>query len=304
MRILLAVARFGGVLAAADELRITPSAVSQQLAKLEADVGIPLTARTPRGTVLTPAGGLVAEAAEEIERAISVAQARLAEGGNDVEGRVRLCAFASFVRAIAVPNLPRWRAQHPRLELDVHEYNRVEAMRLLRRGEVDAAVVELDAEDELGRALPPGIVEDPLFDEPWRLVVPAGTLAASTGFDLSRLALPWLGTTDSVAVADVVHRIQKRGGSPRTTVHHYQETVTALALVAAGEGVAVLPALALQGLAYEGIEALEIPGLGTRQIVVRRLARKKKVRTAVETMIDLLREAIRTLDVTGASSRT
>lgn len=60
--VLLAVARTGGVLAAADELRITPSAVSQQLTKLENEAGQALLLRTPKGSVLTPAGLAMAEA--------------------------------------------------------------------------------------------------------------------------------------------------------------------------------------------------------------------------------------------------
>lgn len=303
MRILLAVARFGGVLAAADELRISPSAVSQQLAKLEQEAGTSLTDRTPRGTVLTPAGVLVAEAAEEIERVISVAEARLTEAGTDVEGHVRVGAFASFVRAVVAPNLPGWRARFPGLELDIREYNRVEAMRLLRRGEIDAAVVELDAEHKQGQVLPAGIVEDPLFDEPWRLVVPVGTPGASTGLDLSRLSLPWLGTADSIAISDAILRIKKAAGWPQSSIHHYEETLTALALVAAGQGATVLPMLALHGLHYDGIETLEIPGLGTRRIVVRRLARKKAGRTPVETTVDLLREAVRALAEAEAAHR-
>jgi molybdate transport repressor ModE-like protein len=68
LRFLLAVARSGGVLAAADDLDVTPSAVSQQLAKLESEIGRSLVRRTPTGTVLTDAGRLLVEAAEDIER--------------------------------------------------------------------------------------------------------------------------------------------------------------------------------------------------------------------------------------------
>lgn len=90
LRVLLAIARTGGVLAAADELGITPSAVSQQLSKLEDETGHALVLRTPKGSVLTPAGLAVAEAGEEIERALSVARARI-EAGPTSQG---WCAWA------------------------------------------------------------------------------------------------------------------------------------------------------------------------------------------------------------------
>jgi DNA-binding transcriptional LysR family regulator len=67
LHVLLSVARTGSVLAAADDLLVSPSAVSQQLKRLEKDAGCALIQRTPRGSVLTPAGVIVAEAAEEIE---------------------------------------------------------------------------------------------------------------------------------------------------------------------------------------------------------------------------------------------
>ena len=73
LRFLLAVARYGGVLAGADELGVTASAVSQQIARLEAETGHALLKRTPSGSVLTPAGLALAEAGEDIERALAVA---------------------------------------------------------------------------------------------------------------------------------------------------------------------------------------------------------------------------------------
>ena len=106
LRVLLAVARTGGVLAAADELGITASAVSQQLNKLEDETGHAMVVRTPKGSVLTPAGLAVAEAGEEIERALSVARARIEAAyrrGNMVERRRQMMeAWAKYCAGKAV----------------------------------------------------------------------------------------------------------------------------------------------------------------------------------------------------------
>ncbi len=111
--VLLAVARTGGVLAAADELRITASAVSQQLSKLENEAGQALLLRTPpKGSVLTPAGLAMAEAGEEIERALNVARARMQSEVN-IAGVVRVGGFTSFMRTVVIPRLPEWRSQYP-----------------------------------------------------------------------------------------------------------------------------------------------------------------------------------------------
>ena len=109
LRFLLAVARYGGVLAAADELNVTASAVSQQLAKLERETGHLLLRRTPSGSVLTPAGLALAEAAEDVERALAVARSRLEEDDATVSGTVRIGGFQSFLTNVLSPSLPDWR---------------------------------------------------------------------------------------------------------------------------------------------------------------------------------------------------
>ena len=109
LRFLLAVARTGGVLAAADELGVSASAVSQQLARLEGEVGRNLLERTPRGAVLTAAGHTLAESAEEIERSLEDARARLVGEDSDTVGSVHLGTFQTFLVTVLLPRLPDWR---------------------------------------------------------------------------------------------------------------------------------------------------------------------------------------------------
>jgi DNA-binding transcriptional LysR family regulator len=297
---LLAVARTGGVLAAADELGVSPSAVSQQLGKLEREAGHALVTRTPRGTVLTPAGLAVAEAAEEIERALNVARARI-EGGSELAGTIRIGGFTSFLGTVLVPRLPGWAQQYPQLRVEVVEDDYPVLMRLLRRREVDAVVVELDTSEEHRRELPAGMSEEPLLDEPWKLVVPTGSLLSTEHVDLTRLPLPWLGLDSTAASATVVGRLRATS-SHAGPVHHYQATSTALALVAAGQGAAVLPALALNEVVPDGVDVLDVPGLGTRRIVLRRLDRGRTLSTPADTVARLVRESVARFDLDGAVS--
>lgn len=301
VRVLLAVARSGGVLAAADELRITPSAVSQQLSKLEDETGHALVLRTPKGSVLTPAGLAIAEAGEEIERALSVALARM-EGGATVEGVVRVGGFTSFVRTVVIPRLPGWRRQYPQLQIHIVEDDFPVLMRLLRQRQLDAVVVELDSTTAGQGPLGAGLIEEPLLDEPWKLVVPAGSLLTTENIDLGRLPLPWLGVEPSAANVSVLGRLGRATGAPVETVHQYQDTLTALALVAAGEGVAIVPTLALTGVVQDGVEVLDVPGLGTRRIVLRRFAgRRRHSSMPVGTVARLLRESAAAFDTRSAS---
>lgn len=300
LRVLLAIARTGGVLAAADELGLTPSAVSQQLTKLEDETGHALVVRTPKGSVLTPAGLAVAEAGEEIERALSVARARI-EGGAKVAGVVRVGGFTSFVRTVVIPRLPEWRSQYPQLEIRIVEDDFPALMRLLRQRQLDAVVVELDSTTAEQRSLSAGMIEEPLLDEPWKLVVPAGALLTTENVDLAGLPFPWLGVEPSAANAAVLGRLRQSTGARMETVHQYQDTLTALALVAAGEGLAIAPTLALSGVRHDGVDVLDVPGLGTRRIVLRRFDRRRSANMPVDTVARLLRESAAAFDTRATS---
>jgi molybdate transport repressor ModE-like protein len=300
LRVLLAVARTGGVLAAADELGISPSAVSQQLTKLEDETWHALVVRTPRGSVLTPAGLAVAEAGEEIERALSVARARI-EGGAKVAGVVRVGGFTSFVRTVVIPRLPEWRTQYPQLQIRIVEDDFPALMRLLRQRQLDAVVVELDSTTAEQRSLSAGMTEEPLLDEPWKLVVPSGALLTTENIDLARLPLPWLGVEPTAANAAVLGRLRQSTGARMETVHQYRDTLTALALVAAGEGVAIVPTLALSGVNHDGVDVLDVPGLGTRRIVLRRFDGRRAASMPVDTVARLLRESAAAFDTRSTS---
>lgn len=298
--VLLAVTRTGGVLAAADELRITPSAVSQQLTKLENEAGQALLLRTPKGSVLTPAGLAMAEAGEEIERALNVARSRM-QGEAEVAGVVRVGGFTSFMRTVVIPRLPEWRVQYPQLQIQLVEDGFPALMRLFRQRQLDAVVVEQDSTTSDQRPLAAGMVEEPLLDEPWKLVVPAGSLLSTDNLDLSRLPLPWLGVEPSAANIAVLGRLRHSTGAHIETIHQYQDTLTALALVAAGEGVAIVPTLALTGVVQDQVDILDVPGLGTRHIALRRFDRRRPTSLPLDTVARLLRESAAAFDTRSTS---
>lgn len=289
LRILLAVARYGGVLAAADELRVSASAISQQMSRLEHEVGYPLLVRHARGTDLTPAGLLLAEAAEEIESIVDRAQAELRRTAGDVAGTVRIGGFQSFISAVVAPNLPVWRSLHPNLAIEVIEAAPSLLRKQLRQGHLDTIVLEFDT----GEAAPEpgaGIEEIPLLDEPLKLVAPSGTVTVTSVADLSRLALPWLRVDPSGATHAALERVIAGQESPATR-HRYYSVTTGLRLVAAGEGVALIPSLALEGQFLEGVEVYDVPGLGTRRIVLQQQAARRFPTDRITAVTALIREA-------------
>jgi DNA-binding transcriptional LysR family regulator len=289
LRFLLAVARYGGVLAAADELAVTASAVSQQVAKLERETGHTLLRRTSSGSLLTPAGLALAEAAEDVERALAVARSRLEHDRASVSGTVRIGGFQSFLTNVLSPSLPGWRRRYPALAIETVEAEEGEMLRGLRAGTLDGVIVELDAGESY--TPPRGTTDVPLLDEPWKLVVPTGALLATDVVDIGRLQLPWLGVDPSAASAKAIQRVRRLLGGDSSTVHTYYSVHNALALVAAGEGVTLVPSLAIEGLPTHGVDALDIPGLGMRRVALRHLTRSHGASPSLDTATALIREA-------------
>ena len=219
----------------------------------------------------------------------------------NIAGVVRVGGFASFMRTVVIPRLPEWRSQYPQLQIQIVEDSFPAVMRLLRQRQLDAVVIEQDSTAAEQHPMAAGMVQEPLLDEPWKLVVPAGSLLGTDNIDLSRLHLPWLGVEPSAANIAVLGRLRHSTGARIETVHQYHDTLTALALVAAGEGVAIVPTLALTGVVHDHVDILDVPGLGTRHIALRRFDRRRAASLPVDTVSRLLRESAAAFDTRSAS---
>lgn len=284
---LLAVHRAGGVLAAADLLHVTPSAVSQQIARLEREEGITVLDRGPRGVTLTPAGRVLAEAAERIEGELVSARKQLATLGADVAGTVTVASFETVTLAVLVPALVALKTVHPGVEIVVKDMEYVEGVRALRAGEVDVVLHERDE-----RALPNagrGHRDVPVLDEPWRLAIPSSMPTPGSLHELG--GVRWVGPDPSTAAARALGRLGKELGTELDVRHSFYDFGVALSLVAAGEGVALLPALALQSGVPDGVEVVTLPGLGVRRIVARHRQTKHEPGPAVRAVLDAVVEA-------------
>src|SRR5437773_6451900 len=140
-RVLVAVAQPGSVTAAARSLNYAQPSVSHHLARLEAETGATLTQRSGRGIRLTDAGRLLAGRAEEIRGRLDAAERELAAHVEQRQERIRLAVFASALATIVPAALSRLAAGHPGIDLLLAEAEPPEAMRMLRAGQVDVALV-------------------------------------------------------------------------------------------------------------------------------------------------------------------
>ena len=118
---LRAIDSHGSVVAAADVLGFTPSAVSQQIKRLERQTGVPLLERVGRGVMLTRHGRHLVEEGTRLLAGLEELQSGLHRQAATVAGHVRLAAFATALRGLVAPALPPLMAQWPDLRVTLAE---------------------------------------------------------------------------------------------------------------------------------------------------------------------------------------
>jgi DNA-binding transcriptional LysR family regulator len=186
LRVLVAVARHGSVTAAAHALNYAQPSVSHHLARLEAETGTKLVQRAGRGIRLTDAGRLLAERAVEVIGRLDAAENELVVFAGLRAGRLRLAAFPSALGTIVPTAAAILHDQHPGFDLRLTEAEPPEALRMLRAGYVDVALIfRHDADDGGVRraTLSTGIGGS---RPPSPLGAPAPAVATATGMGGSR----------------------------------------------------------------------------------------------------------------------
>ncbi len=279
LRVLVAVARYGSVTAAARALNYAQPSVSHHLARLEAETGTKLIQRAGRGIRLTDAGRLLAERAAEVIGRLDAAENELAAYTGLRAGRLRLAAFPSALGTIVPAAAAMLREHQPGVDLRLTEAEPPEALRMLRAGYVDVALVfrysaEPDglavtgregktADDESGIDLAEGLREKLVLDEPVHLVTPASGQQAQAGqeppAELTGYARHrWIAGCDRCR-ANLLRQCALAGFTPKIafTTDDY---VAVQALVAADLGVSTLPALCLRAARNPGIRTVPLPG--------------------------------------------
>lgn len=255
LQVLAAVARHESVTEAARELHYSQSSVSHHLARLEAVTGARLVQRVGRGIRLTPEGRLLAVRAGEIIGRVDAAGAELAAQVGLRSGRVRLAANASALSTIVPKAATALARAHPGLELVVIDRHPLEALHLLRQGEIDIALVFRHAgapveEDEGFRLVH-------LADDPIHLVSrrPGDSLAGHRDS-------PWIGGCPRCQ--DELSAVCRREGFTPRIASLSDDMVVVQALVAAGIGVTTLPGLALRAHRHPGVHTTELTGFSRR----------------------------------------
>ncbi|MFC6885898.1 MULTISPECIES: LysR family transcriptional regulator [Actinomadura] len=257
----------GTVGAVADSLGYSPSAVSQQIAQLQREVGVSLVERVGRRLRLTEAGEVLALRAESLLAESQRAhEAALAASGR-VAGVVRLVGFQTALVHVVAPALPRLREAYPELTVDVLDEELTRVLQALVLQEID--VVLNDEYSHLPHPERPELVSEVLVTESMRIALPAAHRLARSDepvrvADLA--SLPWvtghLGTNHSGLLE---RTCVEMGGFRPSVRYRSNDLLVIFAMVASGGAASLVPDLAL---------AERHPGIVVRDIAEARVERR------------------------------
>ncbi len=263
LQLLREVSRRGSIKAAAEAMEVTPSAVSQQLAILEREAGVPLLEKSGRRVHLTDAGRRLVRHADTITGAIASAEADLASLRQVVTGTLRVAAFPTAARAIMPPVMTALSHLHPELRVTLRDLEADESLTALRNDEIDIAIV--DDYGEGSRASDPGLevcefMRDPIYLAAADSTASIARASASTVGSPARTRLKppagearleefrdafWIMDTDNSHLSQVTVRACRALGFEPHIRSSCKDFSVIIALVEAGLGVGVLPGLAL-----------------------------------------------------------
>lgn len=276
-------AAHGTITATAEALAYTPSAISQQLATLEKEIGVPLLERRGRRVVLTAAGHALVDGAGEVFAAVEHATSSAQAAGALLAGPVHVGSFASVGATVIPSAFAVLQRSHPDIELHfrLHED---EGVRELKLGNLDIWV------DQHYSVLPgpdvDGLTEHALFTEPSFLAVPTAT---DRGPDLSAYRdEPWVGGRNEHACGQLLERVTADAGFRPDLRFVTLDLAGILQFVSAGVGVAVLPRLAMHRLP-EGVTVHPLPDIERRVMAFTRSA--SVLRPTLAIVLDELRRA-------------
>lgn len=276
LRLIAAIDRHGTLSGAARELGLSQPAITQQMQRLERDLGTPLVTKQSRGVTLTSAGRVLLRHSGQVLPALLRAESEIAAIAGLRGGEIRISAFASGAAALLPKALARMAQEHAGISFRLGEAETEASLELLRKGDCEIALVyEYHSEGMTMRR--PDLQHDP--DEIWQtameehiwLAMPRShPLAADAEVDVADLAgARWISGCPSCQ-GNLIDVCSVAGFRPDIT-YETDDYIALQGLAAAGLGVALLPELMLMATRHDA------------DLVLKPLAQKRFRRVSVVT---------------------
>jgi LysR family transcriptional regulator, transcription activator of glutamate synthase operon len=236
-----AVVRCGGFTRAAEDLHIAQPAISAQIRRLESELGVPLLARTSRRVALTEAGELFLARVRRIQGELAAARDELDDVGAVQRGRVVLGATGVLGGFDLPAALAGFAQRYPGVSLSLRSGLVGPLLDELADGTVDLVLGPVHAD------LPPAVVARPLVGDRLVLLAAPGRLPRGGPVGLADLAdEPFVCLPEGSGLRDLLDRMAADAGLPSPVRFEAATPAGVRALVAAGLGVALLAASAVE----------------------------------------------------------
>jgi LysR family hydrogen peroxide-inducible transcriptional activator len=290
LRYFVAVAETENFTRAAERSHVAQPSLSQQIAKLESEVGHKLFHRLGRKAVLTEAGVAFLDRARRILFEVENAAKELSDHPS-LGRRITVGAVQTVMPYLVTPLIAALRESHPNLLIDAREDFRSNLVRAVVEGDLDLAIVPLPVKEHR-------VSVEPLLSEPLLLVVgkkhPIASRSEISINDLAEETFISLGDSSSLAV-QVRNFFGDQKFQPRVGFRCAQVATLKL-FVSQGLGISILPQLTRQSDDGDALTYLRLTGSApTRELAVVRHLQRYQSRGA-EQFLTLLRGHVKTYE--------
>lgn len=294
LRYLVALARERHFGRAAESCHVSQPTLSVAIKKVEEELGVQLFERSATEVKITAVGQRIVNQAEKVLAEATLIPEIAAAGKDPLSGPLRIGVIYTIGPYLLPRLIPLMRKHAPRMPLVIQENFTHVLVERLKRGELDVVILSLPFEEV-------GVVAQPLYDEPFRVLLPAGhrwaderTIAADRLAD-DQLLLLGAGNCFRDQVLEVCPQCRNVGGLQRTLEGSSLETIRHM--VATGLGVTILPSSAADDLPEKNALVAVRPFAEPQP--TRRVALAWRVTYPRSGAIDVLRQAILECDLPG-----
>jgi LysR family hydrogen peroxide-inducible transcriptional activator len=250
LRYIVALARERHFGRAAEKCFVSQPTLSVAVKKLEDELGVALFERGAAEVSVTPVGARIVEQAQRVLEEAAAIKSLALQGKDELAAPLRFGAIYTIGPYLMPLLIPLLHKRAPRMPLLIQENYTSKLAELLKTGEVDVAVLSLPFSE-------PGLVTQPLYDEPFRVLMPAAhpwarkaripasdlcrenLLLLSSGNCFREQVLHTCSGVERAATDGIQHSLE---GSSLETIRH---------MVASGVGITVLPAAAAEARTAE-----------------------------------------------------
>lgn len=286
LRVLVEIAHAGSIAGAAQRMSFTPSALSQQLAKLERELGCKLVERGPNGVRLTVTGEVLLQHGERVLGELREAEAAVRAARGAEPERLAIGTFSSAGKVLVPEALAALRRQHPTAQLSLVDVEPPSGYGLVTSGDLDVLITHRYP----GGSLPStgGLHRQRLLSDPLRLVLPAAHRLAATRIGLADLAgEDWISGGHGIPNRMCLDFLAASANLEPHVAYETRDYEVTLALIGAGLGISLVPVSVLADVDCARIAVRVLRGIRpAREIYV---VHRKRPAALVAELVGLLR---------------